>query len=319
MYKRQAFYKLGRYSDALQDAKDALRVLSDDKPQGLRTGEGEICHQRLGMAALQLKDYKTAKSALEQAAQLAILNHRSDKKLLEWIKECDTALGLGAPSKPATTPAKEQLKPASNPSALQPISSANISTCNNKQPTMPKYQYYQSDKFMTISILESNVQREDLILTLEEKHITVQLRKGGVEFTVICGPLYAEIDVDLSKVVIKEEKVLVKLKKVEAFEWQELFGKTALGEAPPKRSRPMAESSKPAVETKARPYASDKDWNAIERDVEEEERKEKPEGDEAMNKLFQQIYANSSEETKRAMIKSYQTSCLLYTSPSPRD
>ena len=60
--------------------------------------------------------------------------------------------------------------------------------------------------------------------------------------------------------------------------------------------------------SKARPYASHKNWDAIERDVIEDEKNEKPEGDEAMNKLFQQIYADASEDTRRAMIKSYQTS-----------
>jgi tetratricopeptide (TPR) repeat protein len=190
----------------------------------------------------------------------------------------------------------------------------------HKKPALgtPKYQYYQNDKFVKVELLEPNVLPENLHVRFEEKHLTVKLTKNTVPYTVIAGNLYDEVDVEGCKTIFKGDKVLIKLKKQNVnFEWQELLGKkifnasTEPGETkhdddgvangPP--------SSAPTVEpTIPRPYASHKDWGKIEKDLLDAEKNEKPEGDEAMNKLFQQIYATADEDTRRAMIKSYQTS-----------
>ena len=58
----------------------------------------------------------------------------------------------------------------------------------------------------------------------------------------------------------------------------------------------------------AYPSSSHKDWNKIERDLKEEEAKEKPEGDAALNAMFQKLYGDGSDEVKRAMNKSFQES-----------
>ena len=50
------------------------------------------------------------------------------------------------------------------------------------------------------------------------------------------------------------------------------------------------------------------DWNVVEANAQKDEDDDKPEGEAALHKLFQKIYSGASDETRRAMIKSYQTS-----------
>lgn len=232
-----------------------------------------------------------------------------------------------------------QMTPQKVSSELTLPSSATIAALKRRaQALCPKYQYYQNDTFVTIAILEPNLTQELLTVKYEgNDHLTVQVTKGmpnPVKCEVICGTLFDAINVDNCKVVFKSEKVLVKLSKAKKMNWHELFGKGGKKEETKKAESTMETKEKdtvseskedkqeddvcplttepaPTLEQKKtinRPYSSTKDWNKIEQNLKKDEEMEKPEGDEALQKLFRDIYGKANPDTRRAMNKSFQTS-----------
>lgn len=106
------------------------------------------------------------------------------------------------------------------------------------------------------------------------------------------------IDPSCSSFNVLSTKVEIKLKKQNQYSWDSLQQST----------KPQQRTSKPAQEAPARPYSSKKDWNQIDKAVNEELENDKPEGEAAMQKLFSDIFAKADDDTRKAMNKSFQTS-----------
>jgi len=170
-----------------------------------------------------------------------------------------------------------------------------------------KRDWYQTDSHVIINVLIKKVKAVDVDVKYGEDFLefSAKIPDHDVSYDLNIK-LARKIDREASAFKVTPSKIEIRLKKADGFRWGELEPtgsedpdvKIISAAAPPSEPVPSYPTSSKKV----------KDWNRLEKEVTQEEKDEKLEGDAALNKLFQQIYGDASDETRRAMNKSFQES-----------
>ncbi|ORY93486.1 SGS domain-domain-containing protein [Syncephalastrum racemosum] len=228
-------------------------------------------HLQKGICLHRLNKYSEAQTEFLQSKEL----NPNEKTLATWLRKNEDKL----PKEQPKTEVKEE------------ISKPTASAQNTAQVYRTRHEWFQNDAFVTVEVFVKNVKDSNVSLSFFDKSLSLTIKMAaGSEYSLELDPLVHEIDPKQSSYRILSTKVEIKLKKkVEGIKWNNLEGEDTI-------SSNLAPTS---ISSARKP----KDWNKIASDIDKDP--EQKGGDQALNDLFQQIYANADEDSKRAMMKSY--------------
>ncbi|KAI4383143.1 hypothetical protein MLD38_009018 [Melastoma candidum] len=284
--RAQANLKLRDFTQAVADANKAIE-LDNSMPKA---------YLRKGSACFELEEYQTAKAALEKGASLA----PSDARFTSLIRKCEERVAesgevLNQPPEKLTPCAASKDSNQSLPKVPKP--EAPISTVKPKY----RHEFYQKPEEVVVTIFAKGIPASDVSVDFGEQILSVTINVPGEDAYHFQPRLFGKIKPEKCRYEVLLTKIEIRLAKVEAVNWVSLeFSSSAIprklnvvsGNA---AQRPTYPSSKPKRV----------DWDKLEAQVKKEEKDEKLDGDAALNKLFQDIYKDADEDTRRAMSKSF--------------
>ncbi|GAA5820058.1 hypothetical protein JCM3770_002121 [Rhodotorula araucariae] len=174
-----------------------------------------------------------------------------------------------------------------------------------------RHEWYQTDTEVVVSVFIRNVKQEDLKVELHERSLSLAVSlPTGSDVVFDLDPLAHPIDAAASSFRVLQPKIELKLRKKDGAKWGKLEGEDqVIGQVAPAAEKPTQH---------AYPSSSRKqhNWDAIVKQSAEEDEELKKEfgkdpnagGDAALNELFQKLYADATDDQRRAMVKSYQES-----------
>ena len=300
---------LSDYDAAVEDAAASLTLSSNS--QGAYMAKGE--------ALFHLDEYESAKSAFE--AGLAVKGEAGKKAVIfqKWIRKCVAEIEEDEDEDEENKNEKEiakdeeaTIKPTTK--AESDVSDSPVTTTVKEVSPKFRHDWYQTSDTVVITVMAKKQDPNNVSVDITTNNLTVEIKldDGSGSSFVLDLDLFDTIDPQQSTHRLSPFKLEVKLRKKDNYQW----GALEASDATMASRLPAAGSSSTAGGGGSggggggvpSAYATKKDWNAIERQLKKEEEEEKPEGEEALNALFRQIYGNASEDTRRAMNKSFQTS-----------
>ncbi|KAJ3180667.1 Cochaperone protein [Geranomyces variabilis] len=280
-------HNLAAFEAALADARAAIKVATTPVAAGK-------AHLRAGMAALELGKVQDATEAFVEAGRAGV--PAADK----WIEKCVARGGkVPAPPVPASS---QQFESSPSQSSSAPTAPTLIpAAASFLPPSKIRHEWYQTDAFIIISVFIKNVDSSAATINFASRAISVSVKlpAAGSAYSLELDPLLHDIIPGESQFAVMKTKIEIKAKKaVAGIRWAELEGEEDAA-VPAGKVVGVAASE----DVKAYPSSSKKhtNWDAIAKETDDD----KPEGEAALNALFQSIYKDATPDTRRAMMKSY--------------
>ncbi|NXY30285.1 SGT1 protein, partial [Pomatorhinus ruficollis] len=228
---------------------------------------------RKGLGEYHIKNYASALESFREGQRL----DNVDDTFTIWIKRCEET--LNGKKKPVYL--------------LRDLISPVLGSC-------VIYDWYQTESQVIVTIMIKNAQKDDVSVQFLERKMNASVRlPSGEDFNLKLDLLHSIVP-EQSTFKVLSTKVEIKMKKPEAVRWEKLEGQ---GDSPKlKQFTPDTQHLYPSSSHYTR------NWDKLVVEIKEEEKNEKLEGDAALNKLFQQIYSDGTDEVKRAMNKSFMES-----------
>lgn len=306
------YIKLEQYEDAVKDADKAIKI----------AGKSSKIYQRKGFALFSSEKYEDAIKVYKEALEL----DKNSEQVEKWVRKCEAEidlkkrgpsrnkLSIGLSKQRGPVDAKKE-KIEELPS--EPVANGTTNATSPKKEAIPmpaskiKYDWYQTDNQIVLTVLIKNLKKEDVSIDFGSNALSCSAKlPSGSDYSLELD-LAHEIVPAQSSYSVLGTKIEIKMKKAEGIRWSSLETDNESQFAnvnTATKTTPKTDPDKEKVRVYPTSAHTPRDWDRLAKEVQEEEKKENMEGDGALNKLFQQIYADASDETKRAMNKSFQES-----------
>jgi suppressor of G2 allele of SKP1 len=317
-----------QYDAALSDADTAV-VLAHKRAKRELIAQAQL---RRAIILFGLERYADAKFVLDVVKRL----NEKEKTLPIWENKINQKMkALSEDDEKAKVTVKElpdiELQKPEPAATSQPTAATKIP--EQTPPSKIKHDWYQNNDKVYFTLLAKGVPKDRTTVEINDLSISITFPTiAGSTFEYSLDPLFAQISPSESTYTITPSKVELGLKKATpGIKWSKLEGTEApqtstnatagASSDPIKQAVLAAETKAPAYPTSSK--AGPKDWDAVARDLsrkpkvktsdddegeqEWEEDDLEAEGDPASG-FFKKLFKNADDDTKKAMMKSYQES-----------